>query len=114
MAGRIPGVPERHAFARLQWHGGAWTAAVEAEAMGDVMVNDVGTESAPGHGLLHVEASRRWTTAAGPVRLFARIDNLLDRDHVGSVIVNEGNGRFYEPGAGRGWLLGLEWQFDRR
>ena len=114
IAGRIPGVPERHAFARLQWHGGPWSAAVEAEAMGDVMVNDAGTGSAPGHGLLHAEASRRWATPAGPVRLFARIDNLLDREHVGSVIVNEGNGRFYEPGAGRGWLLGLEWQFDRR
>src|SRR5690606_38957716 len=60
IAGRIPGVPEHHAFARLQWHGGPWTAALEAEAMGDVMVNDAGTESAPGHGLLHVEASRRW------------------------------------------------------
>ena len=51
---------------------------------------------------------------AGPLRVFARVDNLLDRDHVGSVIVNEGNGRFYEPGSGRTWLLGLEWRFDRR
>ena len=114
IAGRIPGVPERHAFARLQWQGGPWSAALEAEAMGDVMVNDAGTQSAPGYGLLHVEASRRWPTAAGPVRVFARIDNLLDRAHVGSVIVNEGNGRFYEPGGDRGWLLGLEWEFDRR
>ena len=114
IAGRIPGVPERHAFARLQWQGGPWSAALEAEAMGDVMVNDAGTESAPGYGLLHVEASRRWPTAAGPVRVFARIDNLLDRAHVGSVIVNEGNGRFYEPGGDRGWLLGFEWEFDRR
>lgn len=112
---RIPGVPERHAFARLQWNdGGAWSAALEAEAMGDVMVNDAGTGSAAGYGLLHVEASRRWPTAAGPLRVFARVDNLLDRDHVGSVIVNEGNGRFYEPGSGRTWLLGLEWRFDRR
>ena len=60
-----------------------------------------------------MEASRRFATAAGPLRVFARIDNLLDRDHVGSVIVNEGNGRFYEPGSDRTWLLGLEWRFDR-
>jgi iron complex outermembrane receptor protein len=112
---RIPGVPERQAFARLQWNdGGPWTAALEAEALGDVVVNDAGTESASGHGLLHVEAAHRWTTSAGPLRVFARVDNLLDRDHVGSVIVNEGNGRFYEPGAGRSWLLGVEWQFARR
>lgn len=111
---RIPGVPERQAFVRLQWNdGGPWTAALEAEAMGDVMVNDAGTESAAGHGLLHVEASRRWNTVTGPLRLFARVDNLLDRDHIGSVIVNEGNGRYYEPGAGRSWMLGVEWRFDR-
>ncbi|MGY0651730.1 TonB-dependent receptor family protein [Luteimonas sp. A537] len=111
---RIPGVPERQAFARLQWNGGPWRAALEGEAIGKVMVNDAGTASAPGYGLLHVEASRSWNTATGPLRVFARIDNLLDRDHIGSVIVNEGNGRFYEPGADRTWLLGFEWQFDRR
>ena len=111
---RIPGVPERQVFARLQWNGGPWRAALEGEALGNVAVNDAGTASAPGYGLLHVEASRSWNTASGPLRLFARIDNLLDRDHIGSVIVNEGNGRFYEPGADRTWLLGLEWQFDRR
>ncbi|MBJ6979240.1 TonB-dependent receptor [Luteimonas sp. MC1895] len=112
---RIPGVPERQGFARLQWNaGGPWTAALEAEAIGDVVVNDAGTEAASGYGLLHMEASRRWNTSAGPLRVFARVDNVLDRDHIGSVIVNEGNGRFYEPGAGRTWLLGLEWQLDRR
>ena len=42
--------------------------------------------------------------------LYGRIDNVFDRQHIGSVIVNEGNGRYYEPGPGRAVLLGLEWQ----
>jgi iron complex outermembrane receptor protein len=33
-----------------------------------------------------------------------------DRKHAGSVIVNDGNGRFFEPGAGRKFLFGLEAQ----
>ena len=41
-----------------------------------------------------------------------RVDNLLDRAHIGSVIVNEGNRRYHEPGAGRGVQLGLRWQWD--
>ena len=73
----------------------------------------LGTESAAGYGLLHLEASRSWRSAAGTWRAFARIDNLLDRDHIGSVIVNEGNGRFYEPGRDRTWLVGLHWTGNR-
>ncbi|MDH5822637.1 TonB-dependent receptor [Luteimonas sp. RD2P54] len=110
---RIPGVPQQQLFARLQWRGAAWSAAFEGEATGDVVVNDLGSEAAAGYGLLHLEAARRWDGRHGGLRLFARIDNLLDRDHVGSVIVNEGNGRFYEPGAGRTWLLGAQWDWAR-
>lgn len=41
-------------------------------------------------------------------RQFLRIDNLTDRVHAGSVIVNEGNGRFFEPGARRSVFVGVE------
>ena len=34
-----------------------------------------------------------------------RLDNLFDKKYAGSVIVNEGNGRYFEPAAGRTWLL---------
>ena len=37
----------------------------------------------------------------------SRVDNLFDRRIVGSVIVNEGNGRYYEPAPGRSMSLGL-------
>ena len=36
-----------------------------------------------------------------------RIDNLIDRRHVGSVIVNDANQRYFEPAPGRGWLIGV-------
>ena len=39
------------------------------------------------------------------------LDNLFDKDYVGSVIVNEANGRYYETGLGRNALLGLQFQF---
>ena len=41
------------------------------------------------------------------MREFVRIDNVADRRYVGSVIVNEGNGRFFEPAPGRTWLVGV-------
>lgn len=38
---------------------------------------------------------------------FVRLDNLFDRRYAGSVIVNEGNQRYFEPGAGRGLSAGV-------
>jgi iron complex outermembrane receptor protein len=43
---------------------------------------------------------KRWQLAAA-----VRVDNLTDRRYAGSVIVNEGNGRFYEPAPGRTFTL---------
>ena len=106
----IPGVPRHFGQLRLQWRGGPWEAALEAWANGAVNVDDRGTASAPGYGLVHAELARLWHAGEGRLRGFARIDNVFDRQHMGSVIVNEGNGRYYEPGPGRAVLLGLEWQ----
>lgn len=36
-----------------------------------------------------------------------RLDNLFNQKYAGSVIVNEGNGRYFEPAAGRAWLPSL-------
>ena len=36
-----------------------------------------------------------------------RVNNLLDREVIGSVIVNEANGRYFEPAPGRHGLVGL-------
>jgi iron complex outermembrane receptor protein len=38
---------------------------------------------------------------------FLRINNLLNRHYVGSIIVNDGNGRYFEPGAGFNILGGV-------
>ncbi|WP_369941660.1 TonB-dependent receptor family protein [Xanthomonas medicagonis] len=108
---RLPGVPRQQLFARWQWQPRAWQFAVEGVAAGATVANDLATARAPGYGLLNLEASRRWTTAHGVLRTFARIDNALDRAYIGSVIVNDGNARYYEPGPDRGYTVGLQWDF---
>ena len=110
---RIPGVPARQLFVRLDWSGGPWSAAIEGVGVGDVVVDDRATHHAAGYALLHLEGARRWRFDTGTLRTFVRIDNLLDHAYIGSVIVNEGNGRFFEPGTGRGLLVGAQWTWDR-
>ena len=56
--------------------------------------------SAAGYALvaLHAGYLKRWER--WEFNAFARVDNLLDRRYVGSVIVNEGNGRYLRARAG--------------
>ncbi|MBO9749163.1 TonB-dependent receptor [Xanthomonas phaseoli pv. dieffenbachiae] len=108
---RLPGVPRQQLFARWQWQPAQWQFAAESVASGATVVNDLATERAPGYALVNLEASRRWSTTQGALRTFARIDNVLDRQYVGSVIVNDGNGRYYEPGPDRTYTVGLQWDF---
>lgn len=103
----IPGIPRSQVFARLGWEQEDWRAGVDAFRVGKTPVDDAGSEISPDYTLYGIEASRDF----GPLRLFARIDNLLDRTHVSSVSVNDFGGAFYEPGAGRQWSLGAQWTF---
>ena len=43
---------------------------------------------------------------AGSSTASRAVDNLFDRRYAGSVIVNEGNARFFEPAPGRTWTIG--------
>ena len=108
---RIPGVAEHQGMARLQWSPGRWNTALEFQGVSELVANDVGSEAAPGYGLLNIEAGRDWTFGQTTLRAFARVENLLDHQYIGSVIVNDGNGRYYESGPERSAMLGLQWQW---
>jgi iron complex outermembrane receptor protein len=49
-----------------------------------------------------VQQDERWRLTE-----FVRVDNLFDKNYVGSVIVNEGNGRYYEPSPRRNMTVGF-------
>lgn len=108
---RIAGTLRHWGYADLAWlpRPGA-EFALEAHGRGDVPVNDANSDFAAGHGLLALRARWAWALPAGRLELLGRIDNLADRRVVGSVIVNEGNSRFFEPAPGRTWLLSARWQ----
>lgn len=110
---RIAGTNRASGWAEAAWRtgplGGTW--ALEWRAVARTAANDVNTAYAGGYALAHL----RWSgkLALGPadaLELLARVDNLFDRVHVGSVIVNEGNQRFFEPGTPRSLLLSARWQ----
>jgi iron complex outermembrane receptor protein len=105
---RIPGTPRSSAWASLRFGGErGFGAALEASYLTRVPVNDFNSEYAPGYGLVGASASYLWRPADWPLRLIARVDNLLDRRYVGAVTINDNFGRYYLPGAGRSAYLGF-------
>ncbi|MAL00733.1 MAG: TonB-dependent siderophore receptor, partial [Alcaligenaceae bacterium] len=79
--------------------------------LSNIAVNDGNTESAPSYAVFALSTGYTWLAGPWEVSAFARVDNLFDKDYAGSVIVNEGNGRYYEPAPGRNWTAGVQARF---
>ena len=109
---QIPGLPKQQLFAQAAWDTG-WAGSkvtLDARHVGRVMVNDLNTDAAAAHTLFNLGIQFKQERGDWTLKEFVRLDNLSDQKHAGSVIVNDGNGRFFEPGAGRKLMLGLEAQ----
>ncbi|SNS40253.1 iron complex outermembrane recepter protein [Noviherbaspirillum humi] len=109
---RLPGVPAHSLSTQVEFKP-TQQATVGAEMRLDskVYVNDINSEAAPGYAIFNLRGAYEFR--AGPSRMFlyGRLDNVFDRQYAGSVIVNDGNRRFYEPAAGRRLFVGLRTQF---
>ena len=105
---RIPGIARDSLYGALGWVPPlGWRGGVEARALSKVWVNDANSDAAAGFAT--VNASLGYVARVGAVDLtgFARVDNLFGRSYAGSVIVNEGNARYFEPAPTRNWTVGL-------
>lgn len=106
---KLPGVPGNSVFGELVWRHTAsgFHAGVEGRHSGKVYVNDPNTEAAGAYTIWNLRAGfeqrqRKWRFTE-----FVRVNNVSDRQYIGSVIVAEANNRFYEPAPGRNWLAGI-------
>ena len=71
-------------------------------------MNDPNTDFADGFTVWNLAAGLEQRRGQWRVSEFARIDNLANRNYVGSVIVNETNFRYFEPAPRRNKSLGLQ------
>lgn len=104
---RIPGIARGVLFASLAWAPPTgWRGGIEARYLTPVAVNDANSDAAPRYATAAANAGYVWRMRGWELSGFVRVDNLFDRRYAGSVIVNEGNSRFFEPAPGRTWLAG--------
>lgn len=111
---RIPGIPKQDLHAGLDWGGErGWRASLGGDYVAAVAVNDLGSDRAPAYFVAAADLGYGFELPSGQLRAFLRVDNLFDRRYAGSIIVNDANGRYFEPAPGRTAMLGLRWTWAR-
>ncbi|WP_060492761.1 TonB-dependent receptor [Pseudomonas sp. NBRC 111140] len=112
---RLPGVPLDNLYGELVWKPvPSVSMGVEGQYRSKVYVDDSNNaKPAPAYAVFNWRT--RFEQHVGPwtFHQLVRLDNLFDRQYVGSVIVGDSNGRYYEAAPGRSWYAGagLEYQF---
>jgi len=106
---KIPGVPANSVYGELGWSYNpiGFATALEAHWVDKVFTNDLNSESADAYTLVNLRASFEQKAGSWKLYEFARVDNILDKEYVGSVIVNASNGQYYEPAPGRNYTVGV-------
>ncbi|HZM36613.1 MAG TPA: TonB-dependent receptor [Burkholderiales bacterium] len=104
----LPGVPRTQAYAALAYRRDAGYAQLEVMHRSRVAVNDANDEFAESYTVASVVAGLVQRGRSWRITEFVRIDNLTDETYAGSVIVNESNGRFYEPAPQRNTTIGVQ------
>ena len=111
----LPGIPRTTLFGDLAWKPlPGITATVEAIYRSRVFVEDTnnaaGTDAkrpAPAYAIANLRLTAEQRLGHWRLTEFARIDNLFDRQYIGSVVVGDGNDRYYEPAPGRSGMVGV-------
>ncbi|MGH8260263.1 MAG: TonB-dependent receptor domain-containing protein, partial [Steroidobacteraceae bacterium] len=110
---RLPGVPLNDAYARLGWGRQlGWHADFTAQYMSAIAVNDANTVFAPAYPVFDLGGGYGAELGSSTLSAFLRLNNVLNRRYVGSVIVDDSNGRYFEPAAGFNVLAGISLALD--
>ncbi len=109
---RLPGAPRHSLFADMEASvPPAVKAGLEMRVESKTYVNDLNSDAAPGYAVFAARLSHEFGFNGAKLVLYGRIDNLFARRYAGSVIVNDANGRYFEPAAGRRLFVGLRTLF---
>jgi iron complex outermembrane receptor protein len=110
----LPGVARSVLFGEVIWRHSrsGFHTAIEYRASSKVYVNEANSDVAAGYRIANLRAGFQQQVGAGAngqwrISEFVRVDNATDRRYVGSVIVAEARGRFFEPAPGRNVLVGI-------
>jgi iron complex outermembrane recepter protein len=114
---RLPGVPNASLYGEVGWkeQDGRLAAALESFVSANTYPDDANiAQPAPGYAVFNARVQAAQEFDGWRLKQFVRLNNLLDRKYVGSVIVGDSNQRYYEAAPGRNWVAGVSAQYSFR
>jgi iron complex outermembrane recepter protein len=111
---RIPGTYRNQIYGEVAWKYEplGFSTAFEGRYNSKVYVNDINTEAAPSYTIFNIRAGFEQKLSNWGFKEYLRVENMSDKQYIGSVRINDTNSRFYEPAAGRNYLLGLSANYN--
>ena len=70
-------------------------------------MNDQNEDSAPSYTIFNLRAGFEQNINHWQFKEYLRIENMYDKEYIGSVRIGDSNNRFFEPAADRNYLLGF-------
>jgi len=104
----LPGVPKSQAYARFGYREQRFYGYAEGLYRSRVAVNDANSEFADAYTVFNLVGGLVQRGKGWRITEYVRMDNVADKNYVGSVIVNEANGRYYEPSPRRSMSGGIQ------
>ena len=109
---RLPGVPHEDAYARIEWGQPlGWRASLVGQYISAIAVNDANSAFAAAYPVFDASGGYAAEWRSTRLSVFLRLNNILDRRYAGSVIVDDGNGRYFEPAPGFNVFAGFTADF---
>ncbi len=107
---KLPGIAATNFFGEVVWRhaSSGFHAGVEYRHSGKIFVNDQNAESTPAYNVWNLRAGLQQRVKGWRFTEFVRIDNVDNKNYIGSVIVADTNNRFYEPAPGRNVMIGAQ------
>ncbi|WP_051303081.1 TonB-dependent receptor [Comamonas composti] len=110
---RLAGTARHQAWLALDWKPHeSWKFGLDWRHVGSLAANDSNSVLTPSYGVFGASAGYTRRLGDWKLQAYARLDNLADKRYVGSVLVNEGNGRYFESAPGRQWMAGLNLSYQ--
>jgi len=106
---RISGTYKEQLYGELSWRYPqlGFSTSFETRSNSKVFANDSNTVSVAGYTIFNVRAGFEQKIQGWKTTEYLRVENLTDKDYIGSIKNNENTGRYFEPSAGRNYLIGV-------